>query len=93
MAEIVELVLQGSSRGELHATVGAGRRIDRNGGLAHRARDGRIDHLRRLGLAFEGADATQSRQIGLAELRVQFRLQHPETRVCRVDLREPIERL
>ena len=93
VAEIVELVLEGSSRGELHATVGAGGRVDRDGGLAHRARDGRIDHLRRLGLAFEGADATQSRQIRLAELRVQFRLEHPKAGVRRVDLREPIERL
>src|SRR5207249_5733846 len=53
----------------------------------------RINRLRRLGLALLGTHPALSSEIRLAELRVQFRLEHPKTRIRRVKGREPIEGL
>ena len=93
MSEVVQFVFQRRGRGELRTAILTRRCVERHGDLAHRTRHRQIGRLGGSLALLRSSNPTLLSAVLLAESRVKFRLQDPQTRVVWLDLGEVFEGL
>ena len=93
MTEVVQFVFQRRGRGELRAAICTRRGVERHRDVAHRTRHREIGRLGGSLALLRSSNPTLLSAVLLAESRVKFRLQDPQTRVVWLDLGEVFEGL